>query len=184
MDMTARMTHLGILLFFFAAGGGFGVKAQDIFEAARKGNVVQIEVLSKLRPNTVNAINEAGFTPLIIAVYRNQQKATHCLIKNGAEINSISSEGTALMAACFQGNEDLAAFLINQGADLNLTNEIGGTALMLATQTRNVAITRLLLKSGADKNKKDKGGRTALDFAKQYNSAELIGLLEGKPSDR
>jgi len=156
----------------------FELQAQDIFECARKGNIKQMEALIKIRPDTVNSANEAGYSALIIAVYRSQNESTQYLLDHKANINFVSDEGTALMAACFQRNSELAVLLIGKGADVNLCNSIGTTALILAVQGQNLELTNLLLKNGADKKIKDKGGRTALDFAHSYGNAEMIRILE------
>jgi len=154
------------------------VWAQDIFDCARKGNTKQMEALIKVRPDTVNAVNEAGYSALIIAVYRSQNDAAQFLLDHGANLDFVSDEGTALMAACFQGNAAMAALLITKGAKVNLCNAIGTTALMMAVQAQNHELAKLLLKNGADKTIKDKGGRSALDFARNSGNAELMKLLE------
>ncbi len=48
---------------------GFALYAQDIFDASRKGNVERIKELIKINPDTINSINEAGFPPIILAIF-------------------------------------------------------------------------------------------------------------------
>jgi len=150
---------------------------QDVFEAARKGNISRMETLLKLNPDTLSSHNENGFTPLIIAVYRNQAKVTEYLLLHKVNVNTSSPEGPALLGASYKGNIELAELLLQYGADVNICNETGTSALMYAALSNNLALAKLLLKNGAKKNLVEKSGKTALDYAKIRESPEMISLL-------
>jgi ankyrin repeat protein len=151
--------------------------AQDIFEAARTGNIRRLEALMKLKPDTIHSRNESGFTPLIIAGYRNQLPAVEFLLENGADVNATSPEGTVLLGACYKDNLKLAEFLISHHADVNAQNETGTSALMFATLSGNLDLVKLLLKHGAKKTLVEKSGKTALSYAQMNGSPEVIRLL-------
>ncbi len=151
--------------------------AQDVFDAARTGNVQRLKELVKLQPDTVNAKNPAGFTPLILAGYRNQMEAVKFLIIHKVDVNADSPEGTALLAACYKGNLSFAELLIANGARIDATNIHGTTALMYAAMSGNADLVKLLLKQRVNKEITEKSGKTALDYAKASGSDEVIRLL-------
>lgn len=139
--------------------------AQDIFEAARTGNIAQITALSKLNRDTVNAISSSGFNPLMIACYRGQTEAAKALIKLGADVNRTSAEGTALLAAVYQNNTELAKFLIKKKAKLNAQGPDGNTALMYAVLSQNLELVKVLVKNKADKTVRNLDNQTAYTLA-------------------
>jgi ankyrin repeat protein len=78
------------------------------------------------------------------------------LLQAGVDINEPSKwnhfRSTALGNAVYRGNFNLAKFLIEKGADVNLTNELRGarTPLRAALESRNVRLIELLLDNGAE----------------------------------
>jgi len=154
-----------IALLFALIFSGVSAQAQDIFEAARNGNIDQIKAMSKINRDTVNTVNAGGFNPLMIACYRGQTEAAKTLVKLGANVNSDSNEGTALLAAVYQNNTELALFLIKKNAKLNAQGPDGNSALMYAVMNQNIEIINALTKKGADRSIKNLDGQTAYSLA-------------------
>lgn len=154
------------------------IQAQDIFEAARKGDTAMAEKLLTFNPDTLNKVNESGFSPLIIAAYRGQADMVSYLLHKGASVDYISPEGTALMAACYKNDLEIAKVLIERDANVNLQSGDGSTALIFSVLNRNVELISLLLKYGANKTIRDSAGNTALSHAKKRALNEIIPLLE------
>lgn len=152
-------------------------RAQNIFEAARTGEIQRIKFLYALKADTVNSKNENGFTPLIIAVYRNQKEATGCLLELGAQIDANSPEGPALLAAVYKNNKELTEYLIQHKANVNLQNEEGMTALMFAVLNKNLNLVELLMHSDSKTTLKSKTGHTAYSYAQLYNFTEALEIL-------
>ena len=65
---------------------------------------------------------------------------------------------TPLMIAVMRSYEDIAEFLIKNGADVNVQNNAGATPLMYACFENNLDMVKLLVKYGADVNVKTKYG--------------------------
>lgn len=170
------LTKLFVLLAFSC--GSVYCSAQDIFEAARTGNIEQIRALSKIDSDTVNAANAGGFSPLMIACYRGQTAAAKELVKLGATVNSISAEGTPLLAAVYQNNTELALFLIKKKAALNVQGPDGNSALMYAVMNQNVEIVKALVKKGADKSIKNGDGQTAYSLAMTLENKSVQELVK------
>jgi len=163
-----------LFLFVFAGAKNF---AQDIFEAARNGDIQRTAALIQINPDTIHKKNANGFTPLIIAGYRNQIRLVEFLLGHKADINASSPEGPVILGACYKGNLELTELLIKYKADVNACNEMGTSALMYAVLSGNVALVKLLLKHGAKKDLVEKSGKTALNYAKMHDSPELFALL-------
>jgi len=81
------------------------------------------------------------------------------MLAAGAAINARDQHGhTALEAAAWEGRKDVAALLLDKGADP--TNALRGAA-----SSSDLALARLLLARGAKVNERDREGRTPLGWA-------------------
>ena len=98
-------------------------------------------------------------------MYQEFDKAKE-LIKKGADVNyqDKSSGSTALMMACQYNFVDMATFLIEYKADLNLQSKNGQTALM-ASAGVSEELFNLLLSKGANFKIKATDGTTAFTQA-------------------
>lgn len=84
------------------------------------------------------------------------------LLVAGLEVNDVSGGGSwPLHDACEQGNTEAVRFLLEHGADPNLTST-GETALFAAVAKDNLECVRLLLDAGAQVNAQDVDGWTCL----------------------
>lgn len=151
--------------------------AQNIFEASRQGNLKRLTELEQLKHDTINSINENGFTPLILACYHNQLEAVKLLIDKGVNLNVNSPEGTALLAAVYKNNFTITSLLIKNNADINLCNIEGVTALMFAVMSGDINMVNLLINGGANTKLLSKQGQTALGLAKKYEFKQIEMLL-------
>lgn len=153
------------------------VSAQDIFDAARTGDIKRAEKLLKINPDTIHRKNAAGFTPLILGAYRNQFRFVEFLLSHKVNVNEDSPEGPALLGACYKGNLEMSELLLKHGANVNSANGQGTTALIYAAMVNNIALVKMLIEKGANKRLAERSGKTALHYARQNESPELIKLL-------
>lgn len=151
---------------------------KSIFDAARNGTLHEIEQLYAENRNCVTEINEYGFSPLILACYKGNTEVAKFLIEKKANLDYVSDEGTALMAAVVKGKNELVKLLLENGANPNLTNLEGTTALMYATRFKNIELVKLLLQCKADKMMVNKDKKTAFEYAVFSNNDEIINLLK------
>ena len=100
------------------------------------------------------------------------------LVNNDTDIiNKTSKEGySALTLACYYGNNDVAAYLIQNVKDINSKSGYGAP-LMAATVKKNSYLVKLLLENNANPNLTDQNNSTALHFAVIFNQQEIIELL-------
>ncbi len=171
-----RNFYFIIFLCFFTTSI-FSQEKVSVYDIARKGTVEQVQALYKETPETINTPNEHGFSPLILACYSgNENVATYLIDK--ANIDYVSNEGTALMAAVVKGNVKLTKLLLEKKANLNLTNKQGTTALIYAVQFKNIEIISLLLQHNASKSQLDNDGKTAFEYAVFSGDDTIINLLK------
>lgn len=150
----------------------------NAFDVARKGTLEQAKALYKQDPKVFNTVNDAGYSPLILACYRGNIEVAKFLIENGSDINGTSSMGTPLMSAVVKGNVEIVKALLGKKADVNASDANGVTALIYAVQFQNPDILSLLLQHKADKTHKDKEGKTAFEHAVFSGNETIINLLK------
>jgi ankyrin repeat protein/L-ascorbate metabolism protein UlaG (beta-lactamase superfamily) len=123
--------------------------------------------------------DEAGRTPLILAIEFGNMEAARALILRGADINLANSEGIVPMQiAVKKGSTDLIDLFIAKKADLAVVEGRTGKSMLHEAALRgNSAIVSKLLAAGAPKAVKDKEGYTALSYALKYGNKTTADLL-------
>jgi ankyrin repeat protein len=85
--------------------------------------------------------SKGGFTPLLFAARVGDLDSARILLAAGANVNEVALEnGSALVVASANGHEALAIFLLDKGADPNVTDGYGFTALHYALRQGITAI--------------------------------------------
>lgn len=122
--------------------------------------------------------DNSGRTPLQISAVRGDLKLVK-LIVHYARIYYASGvlniinyrskrEAPALINAVRNGREEIANFLLENGADPDLTDEFGETALHFAAMNNHPRLVKLLLRYGANPDIKNNKFKTPLDVANGY----------------
>ena len=89
-----------------------------------------------------------------------------------------------LWDAAQNGDADRVALLINDGADINATDEeSGGTPLHRAAEKDSLNVATLLINNGADINAKNKNGDTPLNWTAEEDSLNVATLLINNGAD-
>jgi ankyrin repeat protein len=106
-----------------------------------------VEILLKAGVDPDSKTTPGGSTPLFVCVVFSNTAAVEILIKNGADVNAVNSEGqTPLIFATLNGSVDCVKLLLTAGADVEVKSKKGMTALGYAKERK---IARLLVKAGA-----------------------------------
>jgi uncharacterized protein len=78
----------------------------------------------------VQSVPQGGYTPLMFAARVGDLTTARQLINRNADVNEVSVEdGSALVIASSWGHEDLAMYLLDEGANPNIADTNGMTAL-------------------------------------------------------
>jgi ankyrin repeat protein len=119
--------------------------------AAHWNDVETADALIRAGAN-VNAANDLGVTPLLVAAADAGPAMVTALLRAGANANSrLPSGETPLMAAARTGQAEAVRALLVHGADLNARDSAREqTALMWAVGEGHSEVVRLLLEAGAD----------------------------------
>ncbi len=150
----------------------------NVFDVARNGTVEDMMSIMEKDKSIIDSVDVNGFTPLILASYRNNEPVVKFLVDKIKKINHLSSSGTALSAASYKGLTPIVKILLEYKANPNIADSTGATPLIYATFSEQIEIINLLLNKGAEKRKKDNKGNSALEYALFSNNNDLINLLK------
>ncbi|MEZ5402587.1 MAG: ankyrin repeat domain-containing protein [Bryobacteraceae bacterium] len=186
---------------------------EDFLNAARTGDIARLEALLAGDPSLLAARNGMGQSAILLARYHRQQAAVEFLLSRNPDltlheacalgqaervreliqrlgsraIDTHSADGfTPLALAAFFGNQEIAAYLVDQGANVNLaaTNPMRVAPLHAATASRHFWIVQMLIANGANVNQAQNGGFAPLHAAAQNGDAESARLLLESGADR
>jgi ankyrin repeat protein len=126
-----------------------------------------------------------GLTPLHFAARQGCLAGAEVLVKADAQINAVNPNGfSPILLAIINGHYDVAAYLVEQGADANIADEVGRTPLYAAVDMHtlpdsnlpwpsdlnndinSLSLMRILLEHGANVNaqlKKQQPYRSKVD---------------------
>ncbi|MGH9750216.1 MAG: ankyrin repeat domain-containing protein [Candidatus Polarisedimenticolia bacterium] len=181
---------------------------EAIFDAVRVGDADRLRRILETHPEWANARNAEGDTVLLSAAYAGRRDLFELLIAKGAGVNlheacalglkdrvaaalqeepqavgAYSHDGwTPLHLAAFFGHKEVAALLLERGAEVNAVSKStrfarANTPLHAAAANRQVEVATLLLERGADVNARDGHGFTPLALAANGRNDLLVILL-------
>jgi len=130
----------------------------------------------------VNQANAAGETPLMLAALKGRLDWVKQLVKKGALINR--DGWTPLHYACSGPDNGVAAWLIEQGAEINARSDNGTTPLMMAARYGNGDLVPMLLQAGAEPRAANEQELTAADFAQRGGRDRIAAELRRISAER
>ncbi|XP_056399631.1 ankyrin repeat and protein kinase domain-containing protein 1 isoform X1 [Hyla sarda] len=133
---------------------------------------------SLLKNNDISWVDENNFTLLHFAVAEgNYERVNHFLCLN-ANVNSRTLSGsTPLILAVQRKLSDICACLIENGANVNITDEDRWSPLHFAAQGGDDRIARLLLDNGANVDALEQDDWTPLHLASQNGFENVARVL-------
>jgi ankyrin repeat protein len=123
---------------------------------------------------SVGETDLGGFTPLLFAARVGDLESARTLVKAGATVDDTAANGaTALTIAAHSGHGDVAAFLLDQGANPNV-DAAGYTPLHAAVLRGDHALLKALLAKGANPNVTLTKGTSSRYYSKDYAFNDLL----------
>lgn len=142
--------------------------------------------LLDVEPTLLFARDGLGETALHYLAVENQLEAVKWLFARGATLDTVSNvQGSPLSEASSLGDEELVAWLLDQGAAVDLPGQ-GEATLIEAPRSGNAAIVARLLAAGADVAVVNGIGETAMHVACAQDSDLAVVetlLAAGAPID-
>jgi ankyrin repeat protein len=116
--------------------------------------------------------------PLRVACNKADAVAVRALLADGVDPDAAGEldNHPVLHCACADGNEEVAAVLLEYGANINGTDNTGWTPLHFACTNGHLGLVRLLFAAGADVLINSDSG-TALHAAAQHGFTAIVTLL-------
>jgi uncharacterized protein len=124
----------------------------DVFEAASLGKVERLRELLGVDPSLALARSDDDFTALHYAAFFDGAEAARVLLDYGADVNAFADNDLGvrpLNSAAAARNNDVAALLLEQGADPNAATRGGFTPLDAARENGDDELGELLRSYGA-----------------------------------
>lgn len=149
----------------------------QLYKAAATGDTKTIRLLLDLG-TPVDAADDYGMTPLMIAAYMAQKSTTTVLLAHGANVNAYSAfKSTPLIEAASNNSTEIPLAFLNKGAAIDAATAAGETALMRAAAMGNAYTLNLLLARGANPHNIDIYNENALTKAVHSNSLHSVTAL-------
>ena len=157
----------------------------DMIKAAEIGNIDEIRSLLEKNAN-IEAVDEVGRTPLLLAASHHDLTLAQFLLDNGAKIDQRSKCGWhCLHYASSKGYINVLQFFLDKGCDIDSKDEEGWTPLLVAMQYNQREAIDFLLNQGANINEQTKYGWKAPHIAVWTANMSLLQfLLETKNIDK
>ena len=126
----------------------------------------------------VNAKNNRGDAPLILAASQGHCEMVKMLLDNKADVNAQGGYyGSALQAASARGHEQVVKMLLDDKADVNAQGGYYCSALQAASARGHEQVVKMLLDNKADVNAQGGRYRSALHAAAYIGHTGTLGLL-------
>ena len=138
-----------------------------------------VQIFENLPANQAHTVSEFSDTPADRLLKAAWTGDVSTLRDMNIDVNLKDTVGrTPLHIAAEKGNIDVAMFLIENGANVNVADTNGNTPLVfIINKTGNPKVTQRLLAKGASVNAQNRTGETALMYAAWHGYSAIVQLL-------
>ena len=127
-------------------------------------------------------VDPASLPPIHRATIHNDLAGVMALVEDDSQVVSVADDKghTALHIACGMSRLDIAAYLLDHGANINQQSTLeSSTPLSLACMNEHPSLTQLLLDRGADPTIPGQNNNTPLMVAAVSGKIEVVRCLLG-----
>jgi len=147
----------------------------------------------------LNIPDNQGVTPLMVAAAQCDKDMVELLLRHNANPLAVDNNGTSAFDYAFNAGRKFLALLIaeqstlysiasgdmsgvlksviDQGAYVNIRNDVGYTPLIFAAHENNLDAVQKLINHGSDPSRVEADGWSALHFACDYGNKEIVKIL-------
>ena len=159
-------------------------KPLDIFQAASRGNIVELDRLLRQSAENLKLKRKGGSTILHTAAHAGQEQAVSLLLQRGAPIDAQDSKGnTPLQVAIINKDANICRLLLQWGANTNCLNARRQMAQHMALDTGCTNILEMILATGVNPDTANSKGETVLHLAMASNNDDALKMLIAKGVD-
>lgn len=179
----ASLGIIAALTFVLIVGGNFGLTllmGGPVQRAVEMGNTEKVSALMQSNTYEPAALSK----PLYFALKQSDYVMTDALVTAGAEVNHIDDgdfETPLLISSVFHFELAAIQFLLENGADPNLQDNMGRTAMIVALNYREeeeiLPVVEMLYAAGGDVSIEADNGDTVSVIAARKNNAPVIDFL-------
>ncbi|VDD80016.1 unnamed protein product [Mesocestoides corti] len=127
------------------------MSAFDLHKAIKFEDMDALNAMLNESTSKIELTDQMDYTPLMVAVSRNNKAIIRLLLSYGANVNTANKLGkTALMLASNKGYIDIVEILIKKGVDVNAQDIHGMTALFYAVDGEFSNVVRALVRGNAN----------------------------------
>jgi len=177
-----RLTLMVLVLLATVVSANPWFRGSEIHDAARRGDVARVRELIDADASAINKQDEYGDTPLSIAAAYGRWNTFEFLLREGAEVNTISkTQGTALHCVCYHDRPDMLRLLFSFGCQPSMkVRDIYGeySPLLRAVQRGGANTVSALFELGANPEDVTKEGWNALHLAALCGHQHLYEILK------
>jgi len=152
----------------------------EFHEAVAAGQLERVEHFVDKDPDLARSYSPDGFPLLALAAAFGHIPVVRYLFEKGGDVTAAASNGSgynALTGAVTNGHEEIAVWLLENGADANYRYGPGYSPLLAAAANGHLEIVKDLLVHGADIHAKSNDGKSALAIAEERKHPEIAAFL-------
>jgi ankyrin repeat protein len=155
----------------------------EFYEAVAAGQLESVEHFVEKDPDLARSFSPDGFPVIALAAAFGHFLIVRYLFEKGGDVTAVATNGTgynALTGAVTGGHQQIAIWLLENGADANYRYGPGYSPLLAAAANGHLEIVKDLLVHGANLQAKSNDGKSALAIAEERKHPEVAAFLRSR----